>query len=141
MAYFPDYVRIFSLVSNSKKLFFVCNDDNQKAKSILEQHAKKLSKIPVVCGFGYMVTQGFSVRFLHPHERGIKCESDDMLWDFFDGSVPESVYVYSHEMEGSKNEELWKHYGMPDETEISDTLDSVRYTASGRYSSIESACA
>lgn len=142
MAYYPDYVKISSIIAHNRKLFFVCYIDNELAIHTVETYAKKIhNKSPIVQSYGYIVDNGFSVRFLHPHEDGIKCESGNILWDYYDGSVPESVYVFSNEVGRSKNEEFWKHYGIPDEVEISSTLDSVGYTSSGRYASIESACA
>lgn len=141
MLHYPDYVKIFSTIAHDKKLFFVCGVDNEVAIRAVETYAKKSrNKLPVVQSYGYMVKQGVSIKFLHPHENGIKCESESILWDYYDGSVPESVYVFSNEVERSNNEAFWKHYGVPNEVEISSTLDSVGYTSSGRYSSIESAC-
>ena len=142
MAYYPDYVKIFSIIAHNRKLFFVCNIDNELAIRTVETYIRKIhNRSPIVQSYGYMINHEFSVRFLHPHEDGIKCESGNILWDYYDGSVPESVYVFSNEVGRSENEAFWKHYGIPDEVEISSTLDSVGYTSSGRYSSIESACA
>ena len=142
MAYYPDYVKIFSIIAHNRKLFFVCDIDNELAIRMVEAYTRKIhNKLPIVQGYGYMINHGFSIRLLHHHEDGIKCESGNILWDYYDGSVPESVYVFSNEVGRSKNEEFWKHYEVPDEVEISSTLDSVGYTFSGRYSSIESACA
>ena len=142
MDYYPDYVKIFSIIAHNRKLFFVCDIDNELAIRTVETYTRKIhNKLPIVQSYGYMINNGFSVRFLHPHEDGIKCESGNILWDYYDGSVPESVYVFSNEVVRSENEAFWKHYVVSDEVEISSTLDLVGYTSSGRYSSIESACA
>lgn len=142
MPHYPDYVKIFSIIAHDRKLFFACGVDNEVAIHIVEAYAKKTrNKSPIVQSYGYMVNNGASVRFLHPHEDGVRCESESILWDYYNGSIPESVYVFSNEVGRSKNEAFWKHYGTPNEVEISSTLDSVGYTSSGRYSSIESACA
>lgn len=142
MPHYPDYVKIFSIIAHNRKLFFVCGVDNEVAIHAVEAYVRKTwNKLPVVQSYGYMVNNGVSVRFLHPHEDGVRCESESILWDYYNGSIPESVYIFSNEVGRSKNEAFWKHYGMPNEVEISSTLDSVGYTSSGRYSSIESACA
>lgn len=142
MAYYPDYVKIFSIIAHNRKLFFVCDIDNELAIRTVETYTRKIhNRSLIVQGYGYIINHGFSIRLLHPHEDGIKCESGNILWDYYDGSVPESVYVFSNEVGRSENEEFWKHYEVPDEVEISNTLDSVGYTSSGKYSNIESACA
>lgn len=43
MAYYPDYVKIFSIIAHNRKLFFVCDIDNELAIHTVETYAKRFT--------------------------------------------------------------------------------------------------